>query len=81
MRFVFTMNLPTRKNDLVQEIIGEYQATSLQQIYEHIHRGQKFLLITTFYQTGDKWEPREEMLINVNMIGRVKLFKENDRGH
>lgn len=79
VRFVFTLNLPSRQNNLVQEIIGEYEATSLTEIYAHIHRGQRFLLITTYYQNGDKWVEREKMLINVSMVGRIKLFKENDR--
>lgn len=85
MRFVFTLNLPTFKNNLVQEVVGEYPAKTLHEIRAHIAAGQTWFLVEQFYITGDngggrkEWKSRGEILLNTAVIGKIKMFVENDR--
>ncbi len=81
-RFVFTMTVPTFKGNLVQQVIGEYKASSLTEIYQHITRGQKWFLVMRLYQEsgpqGKIWKDRAEILVNADWCGMITEFVERN---
>ncbi len=82
-RFVFTMKLPSVKGHMVQEVIGEYQAGSLTEIYNHILKGQKWFLVDQMYTYQERdgrrvWERRGQILLNSDLCGKIKVFVENE---
>lgn len=83
MRFVFTMAVATFKGNPVQEVIGDYPASSLQEIYAHIQKGQRWFLVEQLYhRRGDRgetvWTSNGSRLLHARWIGMIKLFKESE---
>jgi hypothetical protein len=78
MRFVFTLGLPSYKGNLVQQIIGDHPADSLDNLWDELNNVD-FIRVDQFYhvihRNGDKeWQYKGPMLVSTNHIGKVQEF-------
>lgn len=77
LRFVFTMPMASFKNNLVQEIIAEFKVDGLNQLLAHLDHCKWGIQVEQFYQDKGKWVSRGPLLINKDLIGKVKVFVED----
>jgi len=78
MRFVFTLNMPSFKNNLVQQIIGDYPAGSFEAMVDALNE-KEFICIAQFYhvvhRNGDReWQYKGPIILNTFHIGKVQEF-------
>ena len=82
MKFTITMNLPSFKNNLVQQVIAEHPAKSLAELCQ-ILNSSDFIMMRQFY-TGvspsrtREWIDRGLIILNVDHIGKAQEFKLTD---
>lgn len=82
MKFTITMNLPSFKNNLVQQVIAEHPAKSLAELCQ-ILNSSDFIMMRQFY-TGvspsrtREWKDRGLIILNVDHIGKAQEFKLTD---
>lgn len=82
MRFVFTLNMPSFKNNLVQQIIGDHPSASVEDMCE-ILNSENFVVVKQFYNVqsrvgGRDWEYKGPIILNTYHIGKVQEFLAKD---
>jgi hypothetical protein len=74
-RFVFTMNMPSKGGNIVHQVIGDHDCSSVEEMCDHLNSND-FILIREFYRDGpDSAHGRfvGEVCINTMMVGKVKI--------
>ena len=82
MRFVFTLNMPSFKNNLVQQIIGDYPVETFEQMVEALNN-EGFIEVRQFYhvvhRNGEReWQYKGPIILNTYHIGKVQEFIAKD---
>jgi hypothetical protein len=82
VRFVFTLNMPSFKNNLVQQIIGDHAASSFDEMCEALNN-DLFIVVKQFYnvqhRNGEReWQYKGPMILNAHHIGKVQEFVAKD---
>lgn len=79
MRFLFTMHMPSFSGNLVHQVIGDYPASSLEEMTEVI-AGSDFIIVNEIYKTDEPrgvkptYFEKGEVSLNCLHIGKVKAF-------
>lgn len=73
MRFLITLNMPSRKGELVHQIVCKYPVETIDQFCDVIN-GSDFILVEEFYRKPDNagFFSVGKMVINTMHIGKVK---------
>jgi len=73
MRFLITLNMPSRKGELVHQVICEYPVSSIEGFLDAINDSD-FLLVEEFYRKPDNagFYSVGLMILNTMHIGKVK---------
>lgn len=73
MRFLVTLNMPSRKGELVHQVICEYPVSSIDGFLEAINEND-FILVEEFYRKPDNagFYSVGLMILNTMHIGKVK---------
>jgi len=81
MRFLITLNMPSRKGELVHQVVCEHQSGSMEEFLEALQEND-FLLVQEFYRKADSFGffPVGPMILNTMHIGKVKLEASEERG-
>lgn len=85
MRFLITMNMPSRSGGSIHQIIAEYPAESLEDFVHELEE-KDFLIVEEFYKDADA--PRSAVTyysvghtaINHRYVGKVKTISNNQHG-
>ena len=82
MRFVFTMNLPSYKGNLVQQVIGDHDSKSLESLCDTLNN-EGFITVAQYYnvihRNGEReWQYKGQMILNTDHIGKVQEFVAKD---
>lgn len=83
MKFLITMNMPSASNNLVHQVICDYQVGSIEEFLDELN-GEDFLLFTQFYREQDRntgktyWIEKGQMVLNTSVVGKVQVFFERD---
>lgn len=74
MRFLVTMNMPSRKGEMVHQIVCRYPVESIEGFLEVINESD-FILVEEFYRKPDNagFFPVGMVIINTMHIGKVKM--------
>ncbi len=74
MRFLVTMNMPSRKGEMVHQIVCRYPVESIESFLEVINESD-FILVEEFYRKPDNagFFPVGMVIINTMHIGKVKV--------
>lgn len=74
MRFLVTMNMPSRKGEMVHQIVCRYPVESIEGFLEVINESD-FILVEEFYRKPDNagFFPVGMVIINTMHIGKVKV--------
>ena len=77
MRFLITMNMPSRKGELVHQVICEYPVSSIDGFLDAINDAD-FILVEEFYRKPDNagFYSVGMMVLNTMHIGKVKAERE-----
>lgn len=81
MRFIFTMNMPTKNGALVHSVIADHHSDCLDTLFEAISTSD-FLLVDEFYSNSDRMTganvltPHGQIILNSMHIGKVKKLEE-----
>ena len=77
MRFLITMNMPSRKGELVHQVICEYPVSSIEGFLDAINDAD-FILVEEFYRKPDNagFYSVGMMVLNTMHIGKVKAERE-----
>jgi hypothetical protein len=78
-RFLITMNMPTKNDNLVHQVIGEHPAESLEEFMDAL-QASDFVVVDEFYKNpyGDYYSTGQTVL-NHRYVGKVRLF--NNQTH
>lgn len=73
MRFLVTLNMPSRKGELVHQVVCEYPAKSITDFLNAINDSD-FILVEEFYRKPDNagFFSVGMMILNTMHIGKVK---------
>lgn len=73
MRFLVTLNMPSRKGELVHQIVCQYPVKSIEEFLDIINESD-FILVEEFYRKPDNagFFPVGMIIINTMHIGKVK---------
>ncbi len=73
MKFLVTLNMPSRKGELVHQVVCEHPATDLAEFMDAIQDAD-FIMVEEFYRKPDNagFFPVGEMVLNTMHIGKVK---------
>ena len=82
MRFVFTMNLPSYKGNLIQQVIGDHDAKSIESLCDTLN-SDGFIIVNQYYnivhRNGEReWQFKGPMILNTDHVGKVQVFIEKD---
>ena len=79
MRFLVTLNMPSRKGELVHQVICEYPVSSIDEFLDVINDNE-FLLVEEFYRKPDNagFYSVGMMILNTMHIGKVKAEVSRD---
>ena len=74
MRFLVTLNMPSRKGELVHQIVCRYPVDSIEGFLDAINESD-FLLVEEFYRKPDNagFYSVGMMILNTMHIGKVKM--------
>jgi hypothetical protein len=74
MRFLVTLNMPSRKGELVHQIVCRYPVDDIESFLEAINEND-FILVEEFYRKPDNagFFPVGMIIINTMHIGKVKV--------
>jgi hypothetical protein len=74
MRFLVTMNMPSRKGEMVHQIVCRYPVESIESFLDVINESD-FILVEEFYRKPDNagFFPVGMVIINTMHIGKVKV--------
>ena len=73
MRFLVTLNMPSRKGELVHQVVCEYPVSSIEGFYDALNDNE-FILVEEFYRKPDNagFYSVGLMILNTMHIGKVK---------
>jgi hypothetical protein len=79
MRFLITLNMPSRKGELVHQVICEYPVSSIEAFLDAINEND-FLLMEEFYRKPDNagFYSVGLMILNTMHIGKIKAEVSRD---
>ena len=74
MRFLVTLNMPSRKGELVHQVVCEYPCGTLEEFLEVLQEFD-FILVEEFYRKPENngFFSVGPMILNTMHIGKVKL--------
>lgn len=74
MRFLVTLNMPSRKGELVHQVVCEYPCESIGEFLEVLNNSD-FVLVDEFYRKPDNagFFPVGPMILNTLHVGKVKM--------
>ena len=77
MRFLVTLNMPSRKGELVHQVVCEYPVSSIDGFLDAINDAD-FILVEEFYRKPDNagFYSVGMMVLNTMHIGKVKTERE-----
>lgn len=77
MRFIVTMNMPSRKGELVHQVICEYSVSNIESFLEAVNDAD-FILVEEFYRKPDNagFYSVGMVILNTMHIGKVKADRE-----
>lgn len=77
MRFIVTMNMPSRKGELVHQVICEYSVSNIESFLEAVNDAD-FILVEEFYRRPDNagFYSVGMVILNTMHIGKVKADRE-----
>jgi len=83
MRYIFTLNMPSKGGNPIHQVIGEHPAANLHELMEAME-GADFLLVEEYYIERDHMgeaglTPHGFIAINPMIIGKIK--EAEDRPH
>jgi len=80
MRFLITMNMPSRKGELVHQVICEYPVSSIEELLEDLNE-RDFIIAEEFYRKPDNagFYSVGLMLLNTMHIGKIKAEVSAER--
>lgn len=80
MRFLVTLNMPSRKGELVHQIACSYPVESIEDFLDAVN-GNDFILVEEFYRKPDNagFFSVGMIIINTMHIGKVKVEASSDR--
>lgn len=78
MRFAITLNMPAKSGNLVHQIIGEHEASSLRE-FSDVLNDQAFVTVTEMYKDTEGARLGSlyavgDVIINTALVGKVKIF-------
>jgi len=78
MRLLITMNMPSRKGELVHQVVCEYPTSSIEGFLEAVNDAD-FILVEEFYRKPDNggFYSVGMVILNTMHIGKIKA---EDRG-
>ena len=73
MRFLITLNMPSRKGELVHQVICDYPVSSIEELLEELNE-RDFIIAEEFYRKPDNagFYSVGLMILNTMHIGKVK---------
>lgn len=73
MKFLVTLNMPSRKGELVHQVVCNYPVDNIEQFMEALNEND-FILVEEFYRKPDNggFYPVGMMIMNTMHIGKVK---------
>ena len=73
MRLLVTLNMPSRKGELVHQVVCEYPVSSIEAFHDALNDND-FLLVEEFYRKPDNagFYSVGMMILNTMHIGKVK---------
>ena len=73
MRFFVTLNMPSRKGELVHQVVCEHPAGSMEEFLEAV-RENDFIIVEEFYRKPESagFFPVGQLILNTMHIGKVK---------
>ena len=74
MRFQITLNMPSRAQSLVHQILAESDVNSFEEFVEICNNNQ-FILIDEIYKDGLQTNCVGQLAINTDVIGKIKIFR------
>ena len=79
MRFLITMNMPSRKGELVHQVICEYPVSSIEELLEDLNE-RDFIIAEEFYRKPDNagFYSVGLMLLYTMHIGKIKAEVSRD---
>lgn len=79
MRFLFTMNMPSAKGQLVHQLIVDHPCQSIGDMCALLN-ATEYIVVRQLYKNSlnisVQWEDRGEMILNTHAIGKVQEFHE-----
>jgi|APCry1669193181_1035450.scaffolds.fasta_scaffold152530_1 hypothetical protein len=74
MRFLVTMNMPTKNGSSVHQIMAEHPSDSLESFKEALE-SEDFIEVEEFYRnTEGEYYSTGNVLLNHTHVGKVKMF-------
>jgi hypothetical protein len=79
MRFLITLNMPSRKGELVHQVICEYPVSSIEELLDDLNE-RDFIIAEEFYRKPDNagFYSVGLMLLNTMHIGKIKAEVSRD---
>ena len=80
MRFLITLNMPSRKGELVHQVICEYPVSSIEELLEDLNE-RDFIIAEEFYRKPDNagFYSVGMMVLNTMHIGKIKAEVSAER--
>lgn len=74
MKFLVTLNMPSRKGELVHQVICEHEARTIEDFLDVLN-DQDFIIVQEFYRKPEStgFFPVGTLILNTMHIGKVKL--------
>ncbi len=74
MRFLVTLNMPSRKGELVHQVVCEYPCETIEDFHA-VLQGEDFVLVEEFYRKAENagFFPVGPLILNTMHIGKVKV--------
>lgn len=73
MRFQITLNMPSRAQSLVHQILAEVNVNSLAELVDYCNNNQ-FVIVDEIYKDGMATKNVGELALNTDHIGKIKPF-------
>lgn len=73
MKFLVTLNMPSRKGELVHQVVCEHEAQNIEDFMAVLNE-QDFILVQEFYRKPESsgFFPVGTLILNTMHIGKVK---------
>ena len=73
MKFLITLNMPSRKGELVHQVVCDYKVKNIEEFFEIVSQSD-FILVEEFYRKPDNagFYSVGMMILNTMHIGKIK---------